>query len=461
MYNDPASIEEAIEKLNAVSPSFCMAKWMHATIHLHMGRTHSCYLPPTHKIPEKEILKNPSALHNTKYKKEQRRQMIEGKRPSECRICWEIEDLPEKRYSDRHYRGQDSWIKPFLEEVSQAPWDQDRDPTYLEVSFSSACNFKCSYCNPTFSSAWLKEVNEHGGYKLSSAFSYQSPFSLKTQGLMPLEDEKNPYVEAFWKWWPTLREKLMFFRMTGGEPLLIQDTFKILETIEIDPLPHLELSVNSNMGVPAATIEKFLTQVKSLVEQKKIKHFMLHTSLDSYGEQAEYIRNGLDFKNFEKNVERYLEVLPTSSLSFTCTYNALSVVGFPKFIDWILSLRKRYGNKNRNIFIDIPHLQGPDHQSCLILPESYETQIESAINYMESRQEHHYGIKTAEILKMKRILEWIRSNRPVTSKALKEQRRHRKDFYLFFSEHDRRRGTNFLKTFPEMSEFYELCKSLS
>ena len=31
----------------------------------------------------------------------------------------------------------------------------------------------------------------------------------------------------------------------------------------------------------------------------------------------------------------------------------------------------------------------------------------------------------------------------------------KKNFYAFFNEHDRRRGTSFETTFPEMSEFWE------
>jgi hypothetical protein len=38
--------------------------------------------------------------------------------------------------------------------------------------------------------------------------------------------------------------------------------------------------------------------------------------------------------------------------------------------------------------------------------------------------------------------------------------RQRKDFILFIDEYDKRRGKNFLKTFPEMKDFYNLCKSL-
>src|SRR5690349_4186818 len=122
-------------KLNAVSPSFCMAKWMHATIHLMTGHTHSCYLPPTHKVPLHEIQQDPSALHNTSHKKEIRRMMKTGERPAECSICWKIEDLDGSHYSDRHYRGVDEWTMPFLGKIKEMPWDRSINPSYLEVSF--------------------------------------------------------------------------------------------------------------------------------------------------------------------------------------------------------------------------------------------------------------------------------------------------------------------------------------
>ena len=38
--------------------------------------------------------------------------------------------------------------------------------------------------------------------------------------------------------------------------------------------------------------------------------------------------------------------------------------------------------------------------------------------------------------------------------------KQRKDFYKFFSEHDRRRGTDFKKVYPELADFYENCKAL-
>ena len=58
--------------LDSVSPSFCAAKWLNASIHLGHGYTHSCHLPIPHPIDEKALKDNPSAIHNTEHKKKQR-----------------------------------------------------------------------------------------------------------------------------------------------------------------------------------------------------------------------------------------------------------------------------------------------------------------------------------------------------------------------------------------------------
>jgi hypothetical protein len=61
--------------------------------------------------------------------------------------------------------------------------------------------------------------------------------------------------------------------------------------------------------------------------------------------------------------------------------------------------------------------------------------------------------KDFEIQKMLRNLAYWRKNKDNAHKQ-------KKNFYAFFSEHDRRRGTSFERTFPEMQEFWKECKSL-
>ena len=65
-------LKEVQDIINSISPSFCAAKWLNASIWLGNGRTASCHHPLAHYIPKMEIEKDPSALHNTEFKKERR-----------------------------------------------------------------------------------------------------------------------------------------------------------------------------------------------------------------------------------------------------------------------------------------------------------------------------------------------------------------------------------------------------
>ena len=104
-------------QLDDISTSYCTAKWLQVTLHLQNGRTHSCHHPSTHKIPELELKNNPSALHNTSFKKKQRLDMLNGIRPKECQYCWNIEDLPGDHISDRVIKSGDyTWSLDKLEE---------------------------------------------------------------------------------------------------------------------------------------------------------------------------------------------------------------------------------------------------------------------------------------------------------------------------------------------------------
>ena len=151
-YDDDAIVTR--DKLNALSPSMCMAKWLQVSLHLPQGRTHSCYHPPTHPIPLDELKKDPNALHNTTFKLQERKQMKCGDRPEGCQYCWNVEDAPDApkggRLSDRHYRSSEWWVKDAWDEVVNNPWDHNITPRYVEVNFNQACNFKCSYCSPTY-----------------------------------------------------------------------------------------------------------------------------------------------------------------------------------------------------------------------------------------------------------------------------------------------------------------------
>ena len=250
------SAEDIKVQLDSVSPSFCLAKWNQVSLHLPTGLNNSCYHPPLHKME----LGTPSALHNTQHKKEMRKLMLEGVRPSECQYCWNIEDTG--HMSDRHYRSGEPWAQMDFDDVVNAPWDADKNPRYVEVNFNHNCNLKCSYCSPQFSTAWEKEMKQHGAWPTSKP--HNAPEHFEINPCIP-HSKYNPYVEAFWEWWPDLYKDLKHFRMTGGEPMMDKNTHRVFDYIIDNPKSDLHLNVTSNFSpIDNKLFDKYLDKVKRI-----------------------------------------------------------------------------------------------------------------------------------------------------------------------------------------------------
>jgi organic radical activating enzyme len=445
------SAEDMYSKLGS---ALCLAKWKQVSLHLPTGLTNSCYHPPLHKIPVEGLETNPGRLHNTLHKKQQRRIMLRNERPAECQYCWNMEDLG--KLSDRHYRSSEPWAAVDFDRIVASTGDEDDIiPSYVEVNFNNACNLSCSYCSPQFSSTWAQEVERMGGYPTSTVHNSPDHFG-GSRRVIPAR-EHNPYVDAFWQWWPDLYPHLQHFRMTGGEPLLDRNTYRVFDYVLANPKSDLHLNVTSNFSVEEKLFERYLGYVKQLCQPDTIEHFMQYVSVDGWGKQAEYMRHGLDFDLMWSRVARYLEEVPSrNSLTFIVTVNNLSVTSFQQLIENILALRKRYSSTYQRVWFDTPVLRQPAWQSLQILPASYSAVLEKTKQYMqdniETNANRFHGFKDYEIQRLDRDIAWMRNGQ-----SPEELDRNRADFYRFFAEHDRRRGTDFLATFPEMSQWWQEC----
>jgi hypothetical protein len=185
---------------------------------------------------------------------------------------------------------------------------------------------------------------------------------------------------------------------------------------------------------------------------------MQYVSLDSGNPaQAEYIRSGMDYDRVVRNVNRFLTEIPhRNSLTFIITMNNLSVTGFQEYMAWILELRKAHSTTYQRVWFDTPVLRQPAWQSLQILPESYAQQLEQAKAYMvanlATESNPLQGFKDYEVARLDRDIAWMRSAQA------QDHSQARGDFYRFFSEHDRRRNTNFAATFPEMRSWWAECE---
>jgi organic radical activating enzyme len=444
-------MKERAKIINDVSPSFCTAKWMQETLLLFNGMNHSCHHPEQHKIPLDEIKDNPAALHNTKYKKKQREMMLKGIRPPECQYCWNIEDLEGEHISDRIYKSTDTkWSFDYLKEIIKTGHEGDINPSYMEVAFDSACNLKCAYCSPDISTTWMDEINKYGPY--DTKFRHGNLDWLKSSGRMPYHHkEDNPYVEAFWKWWPELYKNLVTFRITGGEPLLSRHTWKVLELVNENPKKDLDLAINTNLSVIDKWIDKLIVNVNLIAP--KINNFEIYTSCEAHGEQAEYIRFGLDYNRFIKNIEKILTETPDEvKINIMITFNALSVTTFVTFLEEVQRLRIKYNKtKSHNrISMMISYLRWPSHMSVKILPidikKKFSKDVTTYINENSIDENENGTFYIYERDQVERLIEYM-----LTDDLNEEDKKiDTIDFKKYFEEYDRRKNTSFLKSFPEL-----------
>jgi organic radical activating enzyme len=446
--------ETVFEELNTVSPSFCLAKWFNVSIHIPTGKTHSCYHPPVHSIPLEEVRIDVSALHNTQHKKQQRQKMLDGERPEECSFCWQIEDSG-TNLSDRAYRSKDVYSEGIVEEALAVGATGNALPRYVEVNFNQACNFKCSYCSPHLSTAWMTDIEKNGAFILADRWHNDLTWVKKLNIDNSLN---NPYLKAFWEWLPDIYPTLHTFRMTGGEPLMDKNTFRMFDYVKAHPSKKLHLSITSNCNPPGDQWRKFMTSLADITEVDAIDHFMLYCSLDSWGAQAEYIRNGLQFDSLYANVTDYLKHGRKHSITFIITFNVLSYTGFVDYIKNIHQLRQRYNTDRQLIWFDVPMLNDPMWMNAKLIPELV-TELKKSIKYMNENKETIFnrfkGFKDFEISKVQRLVDWVKTP------AGFDRTLAMKNFYLYFAEQDKRRGTDFIQVFPQLENFWNECKDLN
>ena len=454
--SDLIGIQKVIPIMNEISSTFCLAKWHHTTIYLHTGKTHSCYHPRPHDIPLEELKDNPSALHNTLQKKKERALMLVGEKPTGCQYCWNVESLGDTHISDRKIRNASIYNPKRVTEITNNPWDYNINPEYIEIAFSNECNFKCGYCHPMSSSSFQNEIKKFGPYNTVKNHR------LDIEWFKPYEEDNNPYVDAWWRWWPEMSKTLNILRVTGGEPLMHKTTWKLFEHLKEEAKPNLELNLNSNLGVKSAMIERLVDNVNDLVSNNKIKGFKLFSSMDSWGARAEYMRTGLDIELWEKNLDIYLTGTK-APISIMCTFNILSVTSFTEFLQKVLEWRAKYQpllnptGYGRKIRFDTPYLKEPLQYDMLLLPkEEYLPYFDKILQFIDDNRNEQDPIKFTdmEYEGFRRVRDYFATKEYPIEKVTEG----RTDFYNWFTEYDKRRNTNFLETFPEMEKFYNECK---
>lgn len=430
-------VEYRNRAVDSISPSFCAAKWLNATTWLGSGTTASCHHPPAHKIPLDEVRIDVSAIHNTQHKKLMRKMMLEGDRPSECEYCWKIEDIGKDNVSDRVFKTI-IYKDEELKQLAETPWDSNVNLKTFEISFDRVCNLACSYCNPSFSTTWAKDIKVNGPYQ-NLVSDGAGAFQQDGSWVEPFKnDEDNPYVKAFWAWWDSgLAQSLEEIRITGGEPLMSGNTWKLFDWFESQH-SDMRFAINSNLIAKQDIIDRLIAK------SQNINKFHLYTSCEAVGAQAEYIRDGLDYALWKSNLIRIIKEANIKGLNIMMTINSLSLFSITEFLDEVYELKEMTSSRNPTVSVNL--LRFPSFQSPLALPDHIKTycrdKLETWYKSVKDKPLWH-EFELASIERLIDYLDVVDAPHRRTSNKITLWR----DFKTFYAEYDKRRGKS-LSVFP-------------
>jgi organic radical activating enzyme len=430
--------------LDTKSSSFCAAKWYNATIWLGSGMTTSCHHPPAHKINDEDLKTNPSAIHNTVEKKMDRLAMQTGTRPKGCEYCWKIEDMGRDAISDRVYKSKIYPIEA-LNEAYKTPHQDDVNLRTLEIAFDRTCQFACSYCNPAFSSTWVRDIQRNGAYESLVSDGRNHFTHVHDSAQLYRFGEVNPYTEAFFRWWESdLHKTLQELRVTGGEPLMSGETWKLIDWFKNNPgRSKTRLAINSNLG-HEVDIDRLLDATKDI-------SLDLYTSMESTGQQAEYIRDGLNYSAWVMNMIRLMESRQLRGLHVMCTINALCLDTLPDLLTVFMRWKDRYGSDYPNFTLNI--LRFPSFQSALVLPNDQRTHYKNKLQQWLDQWTTSTLMHEHERNHMQRLIDYLDVVKTPHSDTFEMPALHN-DFKQFYQQYDRRRGKNFTQTFSNLTNWY-------
>jgi len=308
------------------------------------------------------------------------------------------------------------------------------------VYFTNRCNMSCIYCGPDFSTQWLLENRKHG------VLNHHMK-RLQWERAEVLDREYSERLETFWKWLTANHHHLKMFNVLGGEPFYQSETIDAIKFWYDHPNPDLHVKITSNLKVSPGKFRDILGELNKLYTGKKCKSVGIIASLDCWGPQAEYIRTGLDLKNWQTNFEHLIFENPWANVSINCTMNALSIKTMPDLIrkvnEW---------NKKRDVIIkDQPNassltivfnlLQGPAFMHAGIFREGFfDNEFNHIITLLPAR--NRWELANVEYMKgLWRVIDAKEYN-PAFISELKN----------YLDEMDRRRLTNWKEVFPWLME---------
>jgi len=316
------------------SSTFCMYPWIH--FHAYpTGAAYPCCMADM-EYPIGDMRKNTiQEIWNQEPMKEIRRQMLNEKSVSACSRCYEQESIGDMsgRISANKHHGHR--INRIHETKPDGTLDRF-ELTYWDIRFSNLCNLSCRSCGHIFSSSWYQDQAKLAGpewKKTHKVLNYAGRF--ETDAWDQLVDHID-HVEQIY--------------FAGGEPLLMEEHYKILDELVKRKKFDVRLIYNTNFTHTNL-------KDKSVFEYWKLfDSVSVGASLDGSGRYGEYIRKGTEWSKIEQNRIDMMKICPNVDFYISATLSIMNAWHLPDFHrDWVERGFIKPQDLNVNILQDPPH----------------------------------------------------------------------------------------------------------
>lgn len=389
---------------------------------------------------------------------ERRNSLLRNHQHSDCNTCWSLENKGFKSARNdikfEEYMHRNTGTKPQSKSdlISNSSLELSSYANIIEIVLNNTCDAKCTYCSEHYSTQWYAEKK-----KFNIAMTRES-------SQLGARDPK--VEELFWQWYTDVGMKqLIRFGFIGGEPLitdLIYECFdKLIEIHNKNPrlqpvenllngdgISKIELCITTNMNTPEAYFKKFLDYLPKLNEHFSV---IIQVSGENIGEELEYIRYGVKWNRFKNNLEKLLSLQHLVSIDFMPCINLVGLPSLHKYTDYFKYCVETYYpiHIHRNI------VTWPKEQSPMNAPREFAQYLDEPIKTFNDllSDERYKRVKPYNNWVVFRDFLQQTRDAILVNRSIQETKDISEEVAIFFEELDHRRNTNFLKTFPQFSEW--------
>jgi radical SAM protein with 4Fe4S-binding SPASM domain len=347
----PTALSEREEFLLKDSKTFCIYPW----IHLHAYPTGEAY-PCCHAEMGVGQIGNCRSntlaeIWNSSEQKQLRVDMLTETPNPTCGRCYEQEEsgfFSGRKSANKHHGHHVNRVDN-TDETGQV--DQF-EMTYWDLRFSNLCNLSCRSCGHIFSSSWYKDQTELAGPAWASQ---NKPLNYAGRYATDLWEQLIEHIDHV--------EQIYF---AGGEPLMMEEHYLILEELERRGRFDVRLIYNTNFT------QTRLKDRTVFDYWRKFDSVAVGASLDASGPRGEYIRKGTDWAVVESNRRQMMEICPRVDFYISPTLSIMNALHLPDFHrDWVEKGLLKPQDLNVNI------LQDPAYLRIDIAPVEYKQRIQS------------------------------------------------------------------------------------